>query len=62
MTADSKCHKTRCRCLRTFETNSAQKGKEQLESMTDKLRIDDNEKLKTKYRETNIECDLNKWF
>jgi hypothetical protein len=65
VTADSKAYTDYCRSFITFETNSIhgiREENEQLESKTDEPRIDVDEKLKTKFRETNIECDESKWF
>lgn len=62
MTADSKAHTNCCRGFVTSETTNIREENEQLESKTDEPRIDVDEKLKAKFRETNIECDENKWF
>jgi NifU-like protein involved in Fe-S cluster formation len=62
MIAASKALTDHCRGYTTSETTNIREENEQLESKTDELRIDVDEKIKAKFRETNIECDENSWF
>jgi hypothetical protein len=62
MIADSKALTDHCRGYTTSETSYIREEKEQLESKTAELRIDCDEELKEKFKETNIESDENKWF